>query len=165
MVLELLAVLSFCGFSHLFLLKALPDRPHPPQMAWCHPIIVSGGFLSTVHSPPVLMLSGTGMASLWKGCFLLVFSSVPIQLSPPQPMGQALPAPCPPPTAFAPRIQPISPVLVLRAVNPLPVSHLILITVHGCKSPQPRTSLHFSHLNPYVHDYTPLQPGVTLACT
>jgi len=32
-VLELLAVLSFCGFCHLFLLEALRDRPHPPQKA------------------------------------------------------------------------------------------------------------------------------------
>ena len=165
MVLELLAVLSFCGFCHLVFLKALPDRPQPRQMAWFHPIIVSGGCLSTIHSSPVLMLSGTQVAFLWRGCFLLVFSSVLIQHSPPQPMGQALPAPSPPPTAFAPHIHPVSLVLVLRAVDSLPVSHLLLVTLHGCKSPRPRTPLHFSHLNPYdVHDCTPLQPGITLAC-
>ena len=107
-------------------------------MAWFHPIIVSGGCLSTFHSSPVLMLSGTQVASLWRGCFLLVFSSVLVQHSPPPPMGQALPAPSPTPTA---------------------------VMLHGCKSPWPRTPLHFSHLNPYdVHDCTPLQPGITLAC-
>lgn len=137
--------------------------PPPRQMAWFHPIIVSGGCLPTSHSSAVLILSGTQVASLWRGCCLLIFSSV--QHSPPQPMGQALPAPSPPPTAFAPRIHPISPVLVLRAVDPLPVSHLLLVTVHGCKSPWPRTPLHFSHLNPYdVHDCTLLQPGITMAC-
>lgn len=162
MALGLLAVLSFCGFCHLVLLKALPDRPPTPprQMAWFHPVIVSGACLSTFHSSPVLILSGTQAASLGRGCCLLVFSSVLIQHSPPQPMGRALLAPSPPRTAFAPRIHPISPVLVLRAV-----SHLLLVTVHGCKSPRPRTPLHFSHLNPYdVHDCTPLQPGITLAC-
>ena len=154
----------------LWVLPPFPSRssawsPLPTTEGRFHPIIVSGGCLSTFPSPPVWILSGTPVASLWKGFFLLVFSSVLVQHSPPQPMGQALHAPCPPPTAFAPHIHPISPVLVLRAVDPLPVSHFVLVTVHGCKSPQPRTSLHFSHLDAYdVHDYTPLQPGVTLAC-
>ena len=155
MVLELFAVLSFCGFCHLFLLEALPDRPYPPQKA---------GFIlslcqEAVCPPSLHLLCGYCRAHRWplsgkaSSCWFSALCSSSTVLRSPWDKHSM------------PLVHPIAPVLVLRAVDPLPVSHFVLVTVHGCKSPQPRTSLHFSHLDAYdVHDYTPLQPGVTLAC-
>lgn len=152
------------GFCHLFLLKALPDRPHPPQMAWCHPIIVSGG--CPIHLPFTSCVDAVGhrgwpLSGKASSCWFQLCAH-PAQSFAAH--GTSTPCPLSSPRLCS-RIQPISPVLVLRAVN-LPVSHLILVHSTWCRAPSPSDVTALSHLNPYdVHDYTPTPARVTLACT